>query len=375
MLVRSESIALGLFILLAAVSGANADYVAYSVSDKGRSPLPENVDGIEVEHMLNIEWGDYGGPRSRLGVLEVDNHSSATSVKIAGIVDYSSGFQTVPVDGIEAILMDCLNRTGRFRLVERTQLGSVLAEQDLAASGRVAAPSGAKTGNVLGAQYLVQLVVTDYEQDVKDSSKGIGGFLSREVPLIGGVGVESSTGRVGMNLRLIDAETSEIAFTEQIDVEVKESGLKFGGGTVIGDLGLGGFMDNFSKTPIGQAVIAGVNEAVFSLIKQVGSQAASGSVVQGNASQVIVNLGQDDVSVGDRLAVSRPGEPLIDPDTGLSLGSMDTELGEVEVIQVQEKFSVTRPVSLSQSAERGDVVKAMQPAAKLEFASSWAPPK
>ena len=54
-----------------------------------------------------------------------------------------AGANTVPVNGIEAIVIDSLNRTGRFRLVERTELGSVLGEQDLAASGRVAAPSGA----------------------------------------------------------------------------------------------------------------------------------------------------------------------------------------------------------------------------------------
>jgi curli biogenesis system outer membrane secretion channel CsgG len=115
----------------------------------------------------------------------------------------------VPVNGIEAIVIDTLNRTGRFRLVERNALEGVLGEQDLAASGRVAKPSGAATGNVLGAQYLVQVVVTDYEGDVQSTSSGVGGLLTRTgIPGIGGLGVKSGKGRVGLNFRIVDAATS-----------------------------------------------------------------------------------------------------------------------------------------------------------------------
>jgi len=368
-------------IIVLALFGAQfaaADYVAYSVGEKEKSPLPERVDKVETKYLLNIEWGEYAGRKARLGVLEVDNNSSANSYTVStmmGDINYSDSTAGVPVNGIEAIVIDSLSQTGRFRLVERTELGDVLAEQDLASSGRVAKPSGAKTGNVLGAEYLVQLVVTDYETNTSGTDKGVGGLLTSKIPLLGGVKAGSSKGRVGLNIRLIDAETSEITFTKQIEAVIKESNLAFGGVGLIGDVGLGGFMSNYSKTPVGQAVIAGINQAVFELIKQVGAKPAQGSIVKADAAQIYTNLGQDAVAVGDRLQVMRKGEELIDPETGISLGGSTTSLGEIEVSQVQEKFSIARPVSLNGTPDRGDQVVGTKAVAPLEFANKWKKPK
>lgn len=368
---------LTLLVTLLAVHSASAEYLAYSVSNKGKKALPENVDGVDAKHLLNIDWGEFSGGKSRLGVLQVDNTSSANSVTVVSggaSVSYGGYDSTVPVNGIEAIVTDTLNRTGRFRLVERQELGNVLGEQDLAASGRVAGPSGAATGNVLGAQFLVQVVVTDYEGGTKESSKGLGGFLKSATGLpssIGGFGVKSGQGRVGLNFRLINAETSEVMFTKQIESIIKESGLTFGGGTVVGDLGLGGFMSDYSRTPVGQAVIAGINKGVFDLVKEIGSQTASGSVVKAEGNQVWLNLGEDSVAIGDQINIMRKGEELIDPETGISLGSSDTLLGSVEVVQVQAQFSIARKVSINGTPERGDRALSLKPATSIEFASKW----
>jgi curli biogenesis system outer membrane secretion channel CsgG len=378
MIFKQFSVFLTLVLALAGVQHAAADYVAYSVGENEKSPLPERVDKVDTKYLLNIEWGDYAGRKARLGVLEVDNNSSTSSYTVStmmGSVDYSASTAGVPVNGIEAIVIDSLSQTGRFRLVERTELGDVLAEQDLATSGRIAKPSGAKTGNVLGAEYLVQLVVTDYESKTSGTDKGVGGILTRKVPLLGGIKAGSSTGRVGLNIRLIDAETSEITFTKQIEAVIKETNLAFGGAGLIGDVGLGGFMSEYSKTPVGQAVIAGINQAVFELIKEVGAKPPEGSIVKADAAQIYTNLGNDAVAVGDRLQVLKKGEELIDPETGISLGGSTTSIGEIEVSQVQEKFSIARPVSLSGTPDRGDKVKGTKAAAPLEFAKSWKKPK
>ena len=353
------------------------DYLAYSVNESSRTPLPENIDNIKVKHLINLAWGDYAGARSRVGVLEVDNRSTAGSFTIiagGAAFDYSAAATQVPVNGIEAMITDTMNRSGRFRLVERKVLGAVLDEQDLASSGRVAKPSGARTGNVLGAQYLVQVVVTDYESNVKSTSGGVGALLRRtRIPGIGGIGVKSGQGRVGLNFRLIDAETSEVVYTKQMESVIKEGGITFGGGALVGDLGLGGFFSNYSRTPIGQAVIAGINKGVYELVKEIGTQSATGSVVKADGTQVWLNLGAGSVSVGDQLNIQSKGEELIDPDTGISLGSSDTSLGIVEVTQVQEKFSIARNVSLSGTPSRGDKATSLKSAPSMEFASSWKP--
>lgn len=357
--------------------GAAADFVAYSVGKKTKSPLPERVEDLDTKHLLSIEWGEYNGPKRRLGVLPVDNTSASASYSFSGsgeTVDFSAAATGVPVNGIEAIVIDSLAQTDRFRLVERTALSNVLDEQDLAASGRVAGPSGAKTGNVLGAEFLVQVVITDYEANTSGKSGGAGGLL-RKVPLVGGIKAGASRGRVGMNIRLIDAETSEITFSKQIEAIIKETNLGFGGLGWTGDALIGGFLSSYAKTPIGQAVIAGINEGVFELIKEVGAKPAEGSIIKADPSQIFINLGADVVSSGERFRVMRMGEELIDPDTGISLGGSMSALGEIEVTQVQEKFSIAAPVSLSGDLARGDKVVGLAPPPALEFASEWKKPK
>lgn len=378
MKIKMLSVFLAVVMALGGLQNALADYVAYSVGEKDRSPLPERLDKIDTKYLLNIEWGDYSGRKARLGVLEVDNNSSSSSFTVTsalGDVNYSDSTTGVPVNGIESIVIDSLAQTGRFRLVERTELASVLGEQDLVTSGRIAKPSGAQTGNVLGAEFLVQLVITDYETKTSGTDKGVGGLLFSKIPLFGGVKAGSSTGRVGLNIRLIDAETSEITFTKQIEAVIKESNLAFGGVAWGSGGALGGFMSSYSKTPVGQAVIAGINQAVFELIKQVGAKPPEGSIVKADALQIYTNLGQDSVAVGDRLQVLRKGEELIDPETGISLGGSSTVIGEIEVNQVQEKFSIASPVSMNGSPERGDKVVGTKIAAPLEFASKWKKPK
>ena len=361
---------------------AHADYLAYAVGEQSRLPLPEYIDAIEAKYLLNLEWGDYDGGRARVGVLPVDNTSTASSFRVTGpdgeeLTWEAEHATLVPVNGIEAIVTDVMNRTGRFRLVERQALDSVLQEQDLVTSERVSRPSGARTGNVLGAQFLVQVVVTDYEAKVSGKKGGgLGGVISSRLPsVLGAVGVKSDQGRVGMNVRLIDAETSEVVYTKQIESIIRDRGLMVGGLVVGGSGALGGFFSNYARTPIGQAVIAGVNKGVYELVKQIGSEPAAGSVVRAEGDRVWVNLGQGAVEAGDELRIVAKGEELVDPETGLSLGSMDTELGMARVVAVQERFSIAEDVSLTATPSRGDRVVSTAAPPGIEFASGWQPPR
>jgi curli biogenesis system outer membrane secretion channel CsgG len=367
-------------LLLAASGFASAEYLAYAVNEKGRSPLPERIDEIEAKHLMTVEWGEFAGKRTRVGVLEVDNNSSTSSFTVTDSSgntyesEWNMSGGTVPVNGIEAIVTDTMHRSGRFRLVERAVLSDVLGEQDLATSGRVAQPSAAATGQVLGAEILLQVVITDYEENTSGKSGGVGG-LFRKVPLIGGVGVKSGKGRVGLNFRLIDATTSEVLYTKQVESVIKESGLTLAGAGWTGDALLGGFMSSYAKTPIGQAVIAGINKGVYDVVKEIGMRPAEGSVVKAEGNRVWLNIGDEGVDMGDRLTVMAKGEELIDPETGISLGSSDTPIGDIEVIQVAEKYSIAQSVSLPGPAARGDKVISLAPPPTIQYADKWREPK
>ena len=369
----------GTFAIWMVTNIAHADYLAYAVGEKSKLPLPERIEPIDAKYLLNLDWGDYDGAKSRVAVLEVDNTSSSSSFTMSGPNGESYSWShdhasQVPVNGIEAIVTDVMNQTGRFRLIERQALGSIIQEQDLVTSGRIAKPSGAKTGNILGAEHLVQVVITDYEADVSGSKGGGFGALTRRVPLVGGLGIKSGKGRVGLNFRLIDAETSEVMYTKQIESIIKESGLTVGGVGFGSSGALGGFFSNYAQTPIGQAVIAGINKGVYELVKEIGAAPARGSIIKVEGKQIWVNIGSEATNVGDILKVMSKGEELIDPETGISLGSSDTEIGSVRVVQTNDKFSIGEAVAMNGSAKRGDKVISTAAPPTITFADTWKNP-
>lgn len=374
-------IILGALIALGALPTVQADFVAFSAAKGGQTlPLPEDLSNVDMKFLINVKWGKYSGNKTRVGVLQVENTSGASAMTVSGFgstVNYNINGGGVPVQGIEAIITDVMLRTGRFRLVERKVLDQALREQDLGASGRIAKPSAAKIGKILGAQYLFKAVVTNYETGVESSGGGIGGFLGGTAgALLGSLSMKSSKAIIGMNFRLIDATTSEVIYTDQVQVDLSSSGLSFGGLGFAGGAGLGGFLSKYAKTPIGHAVIAAVNKGVFDLVKHAGSASTTGSVIKVKGNRIYLNLGSSVVKVGDVLTLKRKGEELIDPDTGISLGGEEEAIGQVKVTTTKAKYSFAKPVGVKSSAiKRGDKVESQRAAEPLMFAKQWNPPQ
>lgn len=350
---------------------ANADYVAYSVTDDGRNPLPENVDEVDSAALVNVEWGEYVGPKKRLAVLKVDNNTNQKVVNVSyggQSVSASVATEGVPVNGIEAMMTDSLFRSGRFRLMERQQVDKALKEQDLGASGRVSAPSAAKIGKVLGAETLVQAVVTEYAPDFEGKSGSLGAITDG---LLGGLKLGKKSSLVAMNFRLFDAETGEVTFTKQVKAVVGETSFGFGAIGWGGGGAAGGAFESFSKTPIGRAVIACINKGVYELVKEVGAQPAGGKIVKVDGNNVYINIGEDSLNVGDSLRVMAVGEELVDPETGISLGATESEVGQLRVSQTAEKFSIASVVSKNGQFGRGDKIVADRAPEPLQFAQNW----
>ena len=381
--VVAAQMAMGAGNMGGALPRSQSDYLAYTVGEKSEIPLPENIDDIEARYLVSLKWGAYTGPQSRVMVLPIEDvntepESVVLKRKSGGKVEDEleiTAKSKVSVTEVEALVINAVNQTGRFRLVERQMLNEVFKEQDLGDSGRFAKPSAAKIGNVLGAQYMMKVVVTDYEEDVSTKrDAGAVGILSKAVGL-GAVNVTKKESRVGMSFRLIDAETSELLFTKQIETYISESNRVFGGGIGGGGVGAIGVFTRYLKTPLGQAIIAGINKGVYELVKQIGSLPASGRVIKAEGDKVWLNMGKDVVTTGDVLKVKSKGEELIDPDTGISLGSDDTEIGTIRVHQAQEKYSIAYVVSTTGLVKRGDKVVSTVLPPRIEFADRWEEPR
>lgn len=150
------------------------------------------------------------------------------------------------------VLANELASSGHFTVIEREQLGHALDEQDLAASGRVGAGSGARSGNITGAHYLVTGAVSAYTANTSSTGGGINiaGFR---------VGGSKNDAYVAIDLRVIDSETSEVVYARTVEGRSSGGGVSAGG--YLGH-GVGGDFFHTQNTPAGKAVRAALIEAV-----------------------------------------------------------------------------------------------------------------
>jgi curli biogenesis system outer membrane secretion channel CsgG len=151
---------------------------------------------------------------------------------------------------LAGMLSNELSATEKFRMVERSKLGPVLEEQDLAASGRVSKSSAAKIGKLTGAKYLVMGTVSAYEE----KTQGGGGGIS-----FGGISVggKKNDAYIAIDIRVVDTTTGEIAYTRSIEAR---SG-SYGVGVGLYRGGLGGNLSKYENTPAGKAIRACLVEA------------------------------------------------------------------------------------------------------------------
>ena len=83
-----------------------------------------------------------------------------------------------------------------------------------------------------------------------------------------------------------------------------------------------------------------IDRAVVYISEKLDDLPWKGKVVTFKDGLVFINAGENaNVQVGDRFKVLREGESLIDPDTGIDLGSETTRIADIKVVNVQPKFS------------------------------------
>lgn len=241
------------------------------------------------------------------------------------------------------ILTDQLFNSGRFVVLgEADMRGAALAEQDLAASGRVAGGKKApKKGLMSPAQLLVKGAIT-HAQETKGGGGGIGFRGIR-------IGGDGGSAEINVTLYIVDSTTGQVKASKSVVGKSGKRGLKLGyHGSALG--GLTGDLGGFEKGNMGQATTDAINQAVTFLVAQLDSIPWEGSVAMAKSDKLIINRGtREGVSVGMKLDVGKL-EHLYDEDTGELLDSEMSKLGTVTVTDVKEKVAYTTPLA---GAEKG----------------------
>ncbi len=279
----------------------------------------------------------FDGLKKRLAVLKFEN-----KVKTA-LPDASWKIG----EGLTEMLTSELFKTGRFVMVERAALAEIVKEQELGQTGLVRKETVAKVGELLGAQLLITGAVTEFEAQSKGGGGGVG-YRGLALQL------QTSSAHVAVDVRLVDSSTGQILSSMNAEASAQTMGLGFAArlqqGVTFGS-------DAFQKTPLGQATREAIYKAVTQIIKEMEAVPWTGRVIQVKESDVYVNAGANvNMKAGVKLAAYVKGEDLIDPATGLNLGSRDTHVGTVTLTEVQDKFSIGAFAG-NGALKRGDLVK------------------
>ena len=246
-------------------------------------------------------------------------------------------------DAWGTIFTDQLVQSGKFIVLgEADMRGAALAEQDLAASGRVAGGKKApKTGRMTGAQLLVKGAIT-HVQETKGAG---GGFGFKGITL----GADGGSAEINITIYLVDSTTGQVKASKSVVGKSGKKGLTLGyHGSKLG--GLTGDLGGFVKDNMGKAATDACNQALEFLIAQLGSIPWEGTVSLAKPDKLIINRGtREGVEVGMKFDVGKV-EEVVDDDTGEVIDSEMTKVGTVTVTEVKEKVSYTTPLA---GAEKG----------------------
>lgn len=198
----------------------------------------------------------YDGPKARLAVGEFQDKTASGSISSFWLGNYGIAWKQIG-EGMRNMLTTALFNTNRYIVLEREQLDEVLKEQDLGAAGRIKKGTEAPVGEVYGADLIITAAVTEFAGDTK-AIKGDTKVL--------GVNVGAGVGKAHMalDIRIIDAKTSQIVAAASVEGSASNVGL-----TGQGDIGpLPVSLSGFSNTPVEKAIRVCIQKATEYVVSQ-----------------------------------------------------------------------------------------------------------
>jgi curli biogenesis system outer membrane secretion channel CsgG len=276
------------------------------------------------------------------------------------------GTQVDVGQGISALLTSKVSQDGKFTVVERRKVANIMKEQDFGASNRVKKGTGARIGQIRGADFTLMGDIVVFGRD----DRNVGGSAGVGVNGVGGsLGLSKGTGKavVVLSYRLVDTESSEVVASGEARGESKRTskgGMAgfFAGGVLVGG-GFGSNASNFGETIIGEAVMDAVAKLSADLSNRGASAAGSAKEVEVEASVADISGGSITINAGSgagivngmKLTVFRKGKEIKDPTTGEVLDVQTDRIGDLVITSVRERIATGTYTGAP--AKIGDVVR------------------
>lgn len=257
--------------------------------------------------------------------------------------------------GLGAMLATALVESGRFIVVERANLQQVLSEQELKGAGVTTQATGPSIGKLIGVQLLVYGAVTEFGTDDKGGGFSIGGSGGGIGNLFSGaLSQQSASGKVAIDIRLVDTTSGQITETHRLVEPIESSGFDLN----LGFKGISFGGNQFQKTPIGEASRRVITRAVQKIALEAQKTGWTGLVVDYDGTALYINAGQRaGIKRGDKFMIERVVKKLTDPTTQEVLFIRKKALGIVEITEVEQKisFGAFQPLEVI-APQRGDFV-------------------
>lgn len=221
-------------------------------------------------------------------------------------------------EGISDMVTTELIKTGNYRVIEGPGLERLLQEHGLRAFGALTPGGAAELGKVLGLELVVVGAVMEFGYRRSNAGGRIRGF---------GPSIQNQSATVELNYQILNAHTGVIVSAETVRKEKSSKAVRRASRNLQ-------FQSQkaFDVSPVGKAVRDAVREVTQLIDENAPEVAWQARVVQEKEGVVVMDAGsKSGIRAGDTFVIYRKGEELIDPDTGLSLGSMETKIGEIEV--------------------------------------------
>ncbi len=284
------------------------------------------------------------GPRKR--VVAVDEFDYGT---VKDAVAAVFGTQVDVGKGILAMFTKRLAEQGKFRIVERSNIKKVVAEQDFGASNRVKQGSQARLGRITGADAILMGTIVTFGRD--DKRKTVGGF-GYGPKVLSGIKIKTGEDKavVVISFRLVDAETSEVIATGEARGESSRKQNGFDVGALVNRGGGGATVDmtssNFGQTIIGEATMGSVDKLAADLNNNEGKIPMRNLDVESRIAEVVekqiyLSAGSfDGINKCDRFEILKIVKEVKDPVTKDVIDMVTEKVGDFIATEVRDRVTI-----------------------------------
>lgn len=198
------------------------------------------------------------GTRARISVAEIRDQTAQGKISSHWMDRFGITWREIG-EGLREMLVTALFQSKRFVLLERDLLPEILREQDMAATGRAQEGTVPATGGIIGTDLIVTGAVTEFIGDAY-GAKGAADAWGTQID------ASVNKGYVGLDIRIIDAKTSEVVVATYVMGKASSYGFSAEPGP---ESKLPVSLAVFARTPAERAIRSAIKLAAVDIVNMV----------------------------------------------------------------------------------------------------------